>query len=80
VNPLLRFDRARAYGRRLDLPAGMAVRFEPGETRTVELVEIAGRRIVRGGNALGSGPVSEDGRRDVVAAARARGFAHEEEG
>jgi len=78
VNPLLRFDRARAYGRRLDLPAGMAVRFEPGETRTVELVELAGRRIVRGGNALASGPVSEDGRRDVVAAARARGFAHEE--
>jgi urease subunit gamma/beta len=78
ANPLLRFDRARAYGRRLDLPAGMAVRFEPGETRTVELVEIAGRRIVRGGNALASGPVSEDGRRDVVAAARARGFAHEE--
>lgn len=78
VNPLLRFDRARAYGRRLDLPAGMAVRFEPGETRTVELVEIAGRRIVRGGNALASGPVSEDGRRDVVTAARARGFAHEE--
>jgi len=78
VNPLLRFDRARAYGRRLDVPAGMAVRFEPGETRTVELVEIAGRRIVRGGNALASGPVGEDGRRDVVAAARARGFAHEE--
>ena len=77
--PALRFDRARAYGRRLDIPAGTAVRFEPGETRTVELVEIAGRRIVRGGNALGSGPVSEDGRRDVVAAARARGFAHEEE-
>ncbi len=79
VNPLLRFDRARAYGRRLDLPAGMAVRFEPGETRTVELVEIAGRRIVRGGSALGSGPVTEDGRRRVVAEARARGFAHEEE-
>lgn len=78
ANPLLRFDRARAYGRRLDLPAGMAVRFEPGETRTVELVEIAGRRIVWGGNALGSGPVTEDGRRDVVTAARARGFAHEE--
>jgi urease subunit gamma/beta len=79
TNPLLRFDRARAYGRRLDVPAGMAVRFEPGETRTVDLVEIAGRRIVRGGNALASGPVTEEGRRAVVEAARARGFGHEEE-
>lgn len=79
VNPLLRFDRARAYGRRLDLPAGMAVRFEPGETRTVALVEIAGRRIVRGGNALATGPVTEDGRRRIVEEARRRGFAHEEE-
>ncbi|ABS28226.1 urease subunit gamma [Anaeromyxobacter sp. Fw109-5] len=79
VNPLLRFDRARAYGRRLDLPAGMAVRFEPGETRTVALVEIAGRRIVRGGNALATGPVSEEGRRRIVEEARRRGFAHEEE-
>jgi urease subunit gamma/beta len=79
VNPLLRFDRARAYGRRLDLPAGMAVRFEPGETRTVALVEIAGRRIVRGGNALATGPVTEDGRRRIAEEARRRGFAHEEE-
>ncbi|WP_242393911.1 urease subunit gamma [Anaeromyxobacter oryzisoli] len=79
ANPLLRFDRARAYGRRLDVPAGMAVRFEPGETRTVALVEIAGRRIVKGGNALATGPVTEEGRTAVVAAAKARGFAHEEE-
>jgi urease subunit gamma/beta len=79
ANPYLRFDRARAYGRRLDVPAGMAVRFEPGETRTVELVEIAGARVIRGGNALASGPVSEEGRARVAEEARARGFAHEEE-
>ncbi|WP_242333218.1 MULTISPECIES: urease subunit gamma [Anaeromyxobacter] len=79
VNPLLRFDRARAYGRRLDVPAGMAVRFEPGETRTVALVEIGGRRVVRGGNALAPGPVTEEGRERVVAEARRRGFAHAEE-
>jgi len=42
TNPYLRFDRSRAYGRRLDIPAGMAVRFEPGETRTVQLVERVG--------------------------------------
>jgi urease subunit gamma/beta len=79
ANPYLRFDRGRAYGRRLDIPAGMAVRFEPGETRTVQLVEIAGRRVIRGGNALATGPVSEEGRRGALEAARARGFAHERE-
>jgi urease subunit gamma/beta len=79
TNPYLRFDRGRAYGRRLDLPAGMAVRFEPGETRTVDLVEIAGDRIVEGGNALSPGPVTPEGRARVVAEAIARGFAHGEE-
>lgn len=76
ANPYLRFDRARAYGLRLDVPAGMAVRFEPGETRTVALVPIAGARVIRGGNALATGPVTEEGRAKVVEAARARGFAH----
>ena len=57
----------------------MAVRFEPGETRTVELVEIAGARVVRGGNALVEGPVTAEGRARVVERARALGFAHEEE-
>ncbi|HET7754825.1 MAG TPA: urease subunit gamma [Anaeromyxobacteraceae bacterium] len=79
TNPYLRFDRARAYGRRLDVPAGMAVRFEPGETRTVRLVEIAGARVVRGGNALSPGPVTDEGRARLVEAARARGFEHVEE-
>jgi urease subunit gamma/beta len=79
ANPYLRFDRGRAYGRRLDVPAGMAVRFEPGETKTVALVEIAGERVVEGGNALASGPVTPEGRARVVAEAKARGFAHAEE-
>lgn len=79
ANPNLRFDRARAYGRRLDIPAGMAVRFEPGETRTVPLVEIAGARVIRGGNALATGPVSDEGRRQALEAVRARGFAHQDE-
>ena len=58
TNAALAFDRRRAYGHRLDIPAGTAVRFEPGETKTVMLVPIAGRRVVRGGNAWASGPVS----------------------
>ena len=49
TNRALEFDRTTAAGRRLDIPAGTAVRFEPGETRTVALIEIAGNRIVRGG-------------------------------
>ena len=79
ANPYLRFDRGLAYGRRLDIPAGMAVRFEPGEMKTVELVEIAGAAVVRGGNSLSPGPVSPEGRRRVVEQAQARGFAHQEE-
>jgi len=59
TNAALAFDRRAAYGRRLDIPAGTAVRFEPGETKTVSLVSIAGARIVRGGNAWASGPVSD---------------------
>jgi urease subunit beta len=47
-NPQLRFDRAAARGRRLDIAAGTAVRFEPGQTRRVRLIEIAGARVVHG--------------------------------
>ena len=59
TNPALKFDRRAAYGRRLDIPAGAAVRFEPGESKTVALTPIAGSRVVRGGNAWASGPVDE---------------------
>ena len=48
ANPTLEFDRAAAWGQRLDIPAGTAVRFEPGLPREVGLVPIAGRRIVTG--------------------------------
>ena len=48
TNPMLRFDRAAARGRRLDIPAGTAVRFEPGQTRRVRLVGIAGARVIHG--------------------------------
>jgi len=50
TNAALTFDRKAAHGMRLDIPAGTAVRFEPGETKTVPLVAIAGRRVIRGGN------------------------------
>lgn len=48
TNPALQFDRARARGHRLDIAAGTAVRFEPGQTREVQLVPFSGRREVYG--------------------------------
>jgi urease subunit gamma/beta len=65
TNRALVFDRASAYGMRLDIPAGTAVRFEPGETKTVNLVAIAGHRVITGGNAFAEGPVTDEGRARV---------------
>jgi urease subunit beta len=48
TNPALRFDREAARGQRLDIPAGTAVRFEPGQTREVALIPLRGRRVVQG--------------------------------
>jgi urease subunit gamma/beta len=66
TNRALVFDRAAAYGMRLDIPAGTAVRFEPGETKTVNLVAIAGNRVITGGNAFANGPVTEEGRASLL--------------
>ena len=55
TNTALRFDRAKARGFRLDIPAGTATRFEPGQTRIVRLVAYAGACIVHGFNGLVSG-------------------------
>src|SRR3989441_11306436 len=59
VNRALVFDRAAAYGMRLDLPAGTAVRFEPGEIKTVRLVALAGARQVYGGSGLVNGALDD---------------------
>src|SRR5574342_1185025 len=63
VNRALRFERARAFGMRLNVPAGTAVRFEPGDARRVTLVELAGARKIFGLNAL-----TEGGGRDAALA------------
>ncbi len=55
VNRALRFDRAQAFGMRLNVPAGTAVRFEPGDEKRVTLVELAGARRVFGLNGLTEG-------------------------
>jgi urease len=108
VNPRLSFDRRRAYGKHLDIPAGTslplpspyfspasvrsyliqlcldvgtAVRFEPGESKSVTLVAVGGNRIIRGGSNLGSGLVDESEERweELLRTLRASGFNHVEE-
>jgi len=76
TNAALKFDRGVAYGMRLDIPAGTAVRFEPGETKTVKLVAIAGRKIIRGGNNLASGKVSAAGKKSALKQVKLKGFSH----
>jgi urease subunit beta len=64
ANPALHFDRAAARGRRLAVPAGTSVRFEPGIPRDVDLVPLAGRRIVPGLRGETAGPIDPDARND----------------
>src|SRR5204862_3310186 len=76
VNRALVFDRAAAYGMRLDLPAGTAVRFEPGEIKTVRLVELAGLRQVYGGSGLVNGSLDDPiVQQHAFAEVKKRGFA-----
>ncbi|OOP62367.1 urease subunit beta [Arthrobacter sp. SRS-W-1-2016] len=75
-NPALDFDREAAYGRRLDIPAGTAARFEPGDTKTVRLVALAGSREVYGLRNAVNGPLDADaGKNDGGAAASTGGSA-----
>jgi len=59
VNTALNFDRRTAYGMRLNIPAGTAVRFEPGDTKEVELVALGGTRTVFGINGLVNGKLDK---------------------
>lgn len=61
ANPALEFDRSAARGMRLAIPAGTAVRFEPGIDRTVELVPFAGNRVVAGFRGDIAGPLDQPG-------------------
>ena len=72
ANAALAFDREAAVGKRLDIPAGTAVRFEPGEETTVDLVAFGGKRRVQGLNGLANGTVDDPAA--VLARARDRGF------
>ena len=76
VNRALEFDRELSFGMRLNIPSGVAVRFEPGESRTVTLVDIAGNRVIRGGNNLADGPVDDAGRAAMLEKVAEQDFAH----
>lgn len=73
VNTFLKFDRSRTYGCRLDVPAGTALRFEPGEGREVDLVPLAGSRHVHGMSGLVDGALDEQ-RPEALQRAAERGF------
>ncbi|KAF7910642.1 uncharacterized protein EAF01_002152 [Botrytis porri] len=76
TNPQLDFDRIKAYGYRLDIPAGTSVRFEPGDTKTVGLVEIGGNRVIRGGNHVATGKVDISRVEEILVNLQEAGFAH----
>ncbi|KAI9258881.1 urea amidohydrolase alpha subunit [Phascolomyces articulosus] len=77
ANAYLLFNRALSYGMRLDIPAGTAVRFEPGDFKAVTLVEIGGNKIITGGNGLASGPVDMCRLPDIMQLIKERGFLHD---
>ena len=79
VNRSLRFERARAFGMRLNIPAGTAVRFEPGDNKKITLVELGGDAKVYGLNGLTNGPadqsIEQSARRKAACeAAKSQGF------
>jgi urease subunit gamma/beta len=79
TNRALSFDRGKAYGMRLDIAAGTAVRFEPGQRKSVQLVALAGARIAWGGNALANGPLTAENKARAMASVQAKRFADRKE-
>ena len=74
VNKMLTFDRAAAFGYRLDVPSGNAVRFEPGETKTVTLIELGGAKRSYGLNNLTNGQTSAANLATAMHTATLKGF------
>jgi urease subunit beta len=81
VNRELGFDREEAYGMRLNIAAGTAVRFEPGEEKEVDLTEFGGARVIHGCNGLVQGALDVAGARErAIERARHAGFAFDDIG
>lgn len=75
ANKFLSFDRAKAFGMRLDIPSGTAVRFEPGEKKEVTLTEYEGKKVICGFNGLAMGRIEDERvRKSAIEKAKAMGF------
>lgn len=74
VNKQMEFDREKTFGMRLNIPAGTAVRFEPGEEKEVELVEFGGDKKIFGFNSLVDGSVKEKHKKKAIEAMTAKQF------
>ena len=79
ANKRMRFDRVAAYGKRLDLPSGSAVRWDPGETKDVRLIDIGGKRRVVGFQGLVDGHLTHQQRGEALHRARDLGFLDQED-
>ncbi len=75
VNKLLSFDRKEAYGYRLNIASGTSVRFEPGEVKSVEVVELGGKKLAYGLNNLSGRIINENDAQAKADSAKAKGFA-----
>ncbi|MBU3713715.1 MAG: urease subunit beta [Ferruginibacter sp.] len=77
VNKEMSFERESSFGMRLNIPAGTAVRFEPGERKEIELVEFGGDKIIYGFNDLTNGVISEENKKKALAKSIAENFKNE---
>ncbi|UZP36642.1 hypothetical protein NXS19_004458 [Fusarium pseudograminearum] len=76
TNPDLNFDRAKAYGYHLDLPAGEFLRFEPNEPKSVTLVQIGGSKVIQGGSGHAKGPVNRHNAQNILQQLQQAGYQH----
>ncbi len=76
VNKQLKFEREKAYGKRLDIAAGTSIRFEPGETKSITLIDIGGKRKIIGFNDLTNADLSEENKSKAIELAKQKGFAN----
>lgn len=74
VNKQLKFDREKAFGMRLDIPAGTAIRFEPGEEKEINLVEVGGKKVIVGFNNLTNARINKDNLKDSLEKAKVKKF------
>lgn len=74
VNRQLKFDREKAFGMRLDIPSGTAIRFEPGEEKEVSLVEIGGNKVIVGFNNLTNARINKENLQKSLVKAKVKKF------